>query len=87
MYKSMHKCMSEKTIFFICRHSSQRTMIYCVDQQEVGQLYNMLKSRHFNYHAYFFRKEYLIRYEGSTKYILYMLLFSVYSDTTWKLKV
>ena len=35
----------------------------------------------------FFHKEYLIRKEGSTKNIVYMLSLSLYSDTTLKFRV
>ena len=55
---------TEKTVYFICRHSSQRAIIllsrYYIAR--VGTTMNYAKkSPHFYYHAYFFHKKNLIR--------------------------
>ena len=55
--------------------------------KSIWQLRIMLKKSSFLLPCIFFHKEYLIRWESSTKYILYVLSFSLYSDTTrWNLR-
>ena len=55
--------------------------------KSIWQLWIMLKKSSFLLPCIFFHKEYLIRWESSTKYILYVLSFSLYSDTTrWNLR-
>ena len=82
-----HFC--KKTVCFICRHSSERTMIL------LSRYYTARGRKTMDYAkkiiiflpCIVFHKEYLIKQEGSTKYILYVLSFSLYSDTTLERKV
>ena len=88
--KSLTHFSKKKTVCFIYRDSSRRMMILlsrCYTVRGGTTMNYAKKVVIFFYHGYFFHMEYLIRQEGSTKYMLYVLSFSLYLDTTLKLKV
>ena len=86
----IYNAFFRKNLCFICRHSSQRMMIllsrYYSSRHGTAITYAKKVGIFITIHICF-HKEYLIKQEGSTIYILYVLSFFSYSDITLKLTI